>query len=194
MASNDASTVHTLIPNSTSQLVDIVRASYPDSLNIHTVTLPASSGGFSYASPLSSFGGFSDLYTRYLFVQVERIEVVVEAFSSDCSCVFGMSRSTDIPSQPKREDLLSCLSHGSIRYGTNGSAAHKFVVEFTEGLSKQLKPLPVDAFEPTLGFYIQAVAPADMCVIVRFYYKHAGPIISKASVSASGVSKASTSK
>jgi len=183
MADNNANTVAASVPESRGSLPSIIKASYPDAFHIHSVTITPSAGGFAYAAELPSFGGFSDLYAKFLYVEVEKIEVLVEAFDSNASAVFALSRSTDISNVPSRAELLSCLSHGSVRWGTNGSEPSLFTLSFPEGLSKQLKPVPVHAVVPTLGVYLQAVSPQDMVLIVRIYYRFAGPIISKATIS-----------
>lgn len=167
------------IPSATGSIPNLVSSSYPSSDNVFCCTFTPPVGEANYASDLASFAGFQDV-TKYMFnVIISRIEVTVDPFMSDVVVMASISEDQNFPARPSPSDISACFSHFFYRSGATGATTQIFELKMLEGMSSQIKPLPIHAFMPRLALLTRCNAEGDAIINFKIYYRFHGPLITK---------------
>jgi len=166
-----------VLPSESLGFSALVGSSYPDGPWCHRVNILVGSTQVSWAGEIVNLLGFRDVVKNFLYVEIESIKFVVEPTTPNMNVSGCLTHDSNIPAAPTNAQVLCNTSRFTYASGTTGLVSQTFELKWVEGTAHQIKPSPVHAFSPVLGFYVKGDSAYSGVVTICIYYKIRGIVL-----------------
>jgi len=163
-----------LLPVQTT-VASLVQSDFPvDVLHRHAVSIDLSAGPFNFNQSLHNFPGFDVAVLQHsMYVTLESIEITVDSFQAGTIVAAALTHDSEAPAT--LQGILRQKNHFSSRATDLTSGTVNHTLPFYNGMTKQLKPTPINGSYPCLMFFSNAIGVGVASVI--FNYRRGGPVL-----------------
>lgn len=158
-------------------VADLVRQDFdPEALLRYSITFPLSNGPSSFSSLIHQLPGFvNDVVSVSMYVELHSLEVTIDSFTSGVNIACAVSH--DAEATPDSDNILLQKSHCSHRTTDFTSGTVNHTLPLFSGMTRQLKPTPINGFYPNFLYYSNAAGEGSLTLHIN--YKRRGPVIGR---------------
>lgn len=155
----------------------LVKQDFPvDVLHRHAIAVDLSTGPLSIAETLNALTGFAQsVMDISMYIEIESVEVSLDSFASGTVVAVALTHDAEAPGS--LPSILSQRNHFSHRTTdlTSGTITHS--LPFYNGMTKQLKPTPINGFYPSLLVNVNQKGVGILTIALN--YRRGGPMITR---------------
>lgn len=173
----DAPSISHPLPQVSNSISGLVRSAFPsDCTHRHSAIFPLQNKVL-FNDFVWNLPGFKQLvYTPLQYVVMESVEVIVDCWKSGTIIMGGLSLDAEAIAAPV--DIAASKSHFLLRITDLSTTTGNYTLPFHNGMSRQVKPTPIDGLYPRLLLYTSGESEGMITVVVN--YKFGGPILTRA--------------